>query len=391
MARKKIAGKGDKPQSAQKGGARSAGKSPKKSVPLKAQSRNIDIQAQAVANRLKSAQARTVQRKRVSQEQTQPVMQEEVKFVLTETREPTVAPQEYKLPLRYYDDRMVLLARDPWWMFTYWDISNERIDSIVSSIPHSERSGIHRVIRVYDVTGIGNFTGSNYHSFFDIDVSDQATNWYLNVNQPERSFCTEIGLRTPVGNFYALARSNVCAAPYYGISEQVDEEWMSLSDEEYARILGLGSFDMTAQGGGINTLSSAQFVEEMRRRLEEMVSSGGASEQLQMGGASEMLSSGAFGRARARKFFLEVGTDVIVYGRTEPDAQLMFCGKQIQLNPDGTFRFRFALPVGDYDYPVQATSADGIDTITIVPQVQRKTKDNKPERIYTEGFEKKSV
>jgi len=390
MARKKIAGKTDKGQTAPKSSVRPSSKGGQKPTTARGQRKTVDMQAQAVADRLKTAQARvTVKRKTEHPEQMQPVMQEEVKFVMTESREAVVTPAAYKLPMRYHDDRMVLLARDPWWMFTYWDLSQQRIEQIVSSIPESDRQGIHRVIRVYDVTGVGEFSGSNYVTFFDIDVSDQATNWYLNINQPERSFCTEIGLRTPTGAFYALARSNVCAAPYYGISDQIDEEWMSLSDEEYARILGLGTFELAE--GRINTLSSAQFLEEMRRRLEEMVSSGGgASEQLQLGGASEMISSGAFG-VRARKFFLEVGTDVIVYGRTEPDARLSFCGNQIKLNPDGTFRFRFALPVGEYDYPVVATSADEVDTITIVPQVQRKTKDNKPERIYTEGFEKKSV
>ena len=75
-----------------------------------------------------------------------------------------------------------------------------------------------------------------------------------------------------------------------------------------------------------------------------------------------------------RKFFLEVWTEVILYGRTYPDADVSVCGKKINLREDGTFSLRYALPEGDFKFDVVATSSDKIDTIKVTPAVKRYTK-----------------
>jgi len=74
---------------------------------------------------------------------------------------------------------------------------------------------------------------------------------------------------------------------------------------------------------------------------EELVLMGGASE---FGGASER---GASERVDIkRKFFFEIGTELIVYGRTESDATVSLGSKNVPLRSDGTFTLRFALPDG---------------------------------------------
>ncbi len=56
-------------------------------------------------------------------------------------------------------------------------------------------------------------------------------------------------------------------------------------------------------------------------------------------------------------FWLNINAELIVYGATEPDAQVTLGGRPIQLRPDGTFSCRFALPDGQYQLAVAATSA----------------------------------
>jgi hypothetical protein len=51
----------------------------------------------------------------------------------------------------------------------------------------------------------------------------------------------------------------------------------------------------------------------------------------------------------------------VLYGATEPDAQVSIGGREINLRPDGTFSYRFALPDGQYDLLVKALSADEED------------------------------
>src|SRR6185436_16351739 len=68
-------------------------------------------------------------------------------------------------------------------------------------------------------------------------------------------------------------------------------------------------------------------------------------------GVEQGLSSGAmssFGRGgeSQKGFRLNVNAELIIYGATEPDARVTIGGRTIQLRPDGTFSFRFALPDG---------------------------------------------
>ncbi len=65
-----------------------------------------------------------------------------------------------------------------------------------------------------------------------------------------------------------------------------------------------------------------------------------------LGGASELVSSwGASERQKPQEgFFFELGTELIVYGRTEPNATVTWGDKVIPLREDGTFTLRMALP-----------------------------------------------
>ena len=150
-----------------------------------------------------------------------------------------------------------------------------------------------------------------------------------------------------------VARSNIIQAPFFGISDIIDEEW-AVADDDYYRFLGV--YDL-----GNSSLAR-------RKKLEEILM-----QQISSGGFSGAVSSFQE-QKRARKFFLEVWTELILYGRTEADADVSVAGKKVNLRPDGTFTLRYALPEGDFEYPVQATSNDKIDTIKITPAVKRFTK-----------------
>lgn len=254
---------------------------------------------------------------------------------------------EFHLPLHYYDNRIVLLPRDPWWLHTYWDIAGSKVEEVKSLIPLEEREDLKWILRVYNVEE-GNF--------FDIDIIPEACNWYINVNKPEKTWYVEIGLKTKKGDFFLLASSNKVKTPYFGISTLQDEEWL-LPEEEYYKILGL--YDL-----GRSSL-------ERRKRLEELLKYG--------------ISSGAFSpgisslfsirqKEYKRKFFLEVATELILYGKTEPNAELTVAGKKVKLNKDGTFSLRYMLPEGEFEFPVEAVSQDRKDKIKITPVVSRSTK-----------------
>lgn len=72
-------------------------------------------------------------------------------------------------------------------------------------------------------------------------------------------------------------------------------------------------------------------------------------------------------------FWFKVNAELIIYGSTEPDAQVTLGGKPVRLREDGSFSFRFSLPDGDYELPAQAVKADGSDQRSARLQFQRKT------------------
>lgn len=62
-----------------------------------------------------------------------------------------------------------------------------------------------------------------------------------------------------------------------------------------------------------------------------------------------------------RGFWFAVNAEVVVYGSTEPDAAVTLAGRAVKLRPDGSFSFRFSLPDGQFQIPITAASADGVE------------------------------
>ncbi|MDO8525941.1 MAG: DUF4912 domain-containing protein [Candidatus Omnitrophota bacterium] len=176
--------------------------------------------------------------------------------------------KRFRFSAGYGDNRIVLLVRDPWWLFTYWEVRKDREEEIARKIEKAGESPAKSVLRVYDVTGV-NFNGRNARSFFDIDLKGLANNWYINVNMPNSSWVVDIGIVSNKGNFYLLSRSNAVRTPRFGMSDELDAEWMAPEDE-FWKMFGLSG------GMGIGK-GSLEFKEMFKRKLEEQVTSGGIS------------------------------------------------------------------------------------------------------------------
>ncbi|MCU0638375.1 MAG: DUF4912 domain-containing protein [Candidatus Krumholzibacteria bacterium] len=276
----------------------------------------------------------------------------EGKYQLT-TGPVTMPPVEsMEIPDTYDKTRIAMMVRDPYWLFTYWEISRASFLELESSLGEKWRD-CRFVLRVYDRT--------DGEGFFDIETGQGSRSWYINV-APARLYQTAIGVMTPEGKFIELASSNVSGTPRAGVSEIVDDRWL-VPDEEFERIFSASGGYASQQSG------SGEIAREVERRfLEEM-----GSETV-----SSFGSAGLQKPARARAFRLWVATELILYGATEPDARVTIQGREIKLRGDGTFSARFALPDGVIDLPVTAVSHDEIEERTIETTVSRKSKEKAP-------------
>lgn len=256
--------------------------------------------------------------------------------------------QETELPHRYNDNKIVLLARDPYWCYAYWDISPYFMEEKAKEASKSGKYDL--ILRVYDVTDIV-FDGKNAHKFIDINVSGDSNNWYINVWASDRSYLVDLGFKTADGRFILIARSNVVTTPRDRVSDKTDEEWMVVDEDfdELLKLSGAGKFG-----------SSDRF----KMRIEQELSSGS--------GAVSSFGSPVY-KPEAKGFFLVADTELILYGATEKDAKLTVKGEEIKLKEDGSFSLRFHLPDGQMDIPIEATSSDDSQKRSINITVNRKT------------------
>ena len=176
--------------------------------------------------------------------------------------------KEFRFPSGYGDNKIILLVRDPWWLFSYWEVRKDKEGEVIRQIEKAGGSPEKSILRVYDVTDV-NFNGKNANSLFDIELKGLASNWYINVGAPDRSWIVDIGVITKRGEFYVLARSNVVRTPRFGMSDQLDAEWM-IPEDEYWKMFGLS-------GGYGAGKASLEVRELFKKRLEEQITSGAIS------------------------------------------------------------------------------------------------------------------
>ena len=139
----------------------------------------------------------------------------------------------FVIPAGYGETKLVLLVRDPWWLYAYWEIRGEHSDDIRRQIPDRERSMARSVLRLYEVA-----EDEVWHPCGDIQLKELANNWYIHVGEPNHSWMAELGWLTASGKFYPLVRSNLVRTPRYGPSEVIDEEWMC-PDDDYWKLFGV--------------------------------------------------------------------------------------------------------------------------------------------------------
>ncbi|MFH1062557.1 MAG: DUF4912 domain-containing protein [Candidatus Omnitrophota bacterium] len=282
--------------------------------------------------------------------QTEQVIEDSKFFVSKETVSRIAEDEFCDLPEGYGDNRIVIQVRDPYWLFAYWEVSQRKLSSVVEKYG----SAIHnakRVLRVHDITSVA-FNGKNSNSFFDIAINDVAKNWYVNVGNPGRSYCIDLGLVLADGRFVVFARSNFVTTPIDGPSLITDEEWMIVEDD-FNKLYGLSA------GLGIG-LSSGELRRQIKTKMKNL--------------SSGILSSpGVTTVSPRRNFWMVVNTELIVYGATQPGSELTVQGKPIKLNEDGTFSLRFALPDGEQVIPVRAVSPDKVEERVITPVVKKNT------------------
>jgi len=310
-----------------------------------------------------------------------------------------------ELPESYGTQRLLLVARDPHWLYAHWDMTANQLRQHNAA----SRDG-HLAVRVFR----DQFTGK---PVIEQHVHPESRNWFLHVPWGGAKYVAQLGYYDGKGKWNTVSASPATFTPPDVLSDDTSVRFETIPVEvpfkklielvkgavadhtplveaiqelreaghpELPRLEGATSPDAPqwtaeqeralAQIVNIDEvrrvwMGSLEITELLRRALEREISSQAAAafargEQFGAEQPSGIFSvSSPFGGEERRKgFWFNVNAELIIYGATEPGAAVTIGGRKIQLRRDGTFSFRFALPDGNYDLPVQATSADGDDS-----------------------------
>jgi hypothetical protein len=306
------------------------------------------------------------------------------------------------LPDAYNSGSLYLIARDPHWLFTYWDIDWTKHSA-------AGKEGARVCVRLYADGELESAT----------DIHPAARNWYLPARKPDANYHAELVIisgdheeviaasdaaRTPPAAVSNGERADFATVPLHLSFEQLLDmvrasmaegesliealsrvqrhglsveagsrkvsEWTPEQKQLLAAIVGSEVLNQIEMGSGdIDRL--------IRQGLEAKLHTESASELAARGRITELWGPGesslfsGFGASwsaqpfsqewKGREFFMHVNAEVIFYGGTHPDAQVTINGEPIKLNPDGSFRYHYKFPDGDFEIPIIARSPDGVE------------------------------
>jgi len=305
------------------------------------------------------------------------------------------------LPASYHEDTLFLTARDPRWLFSYWDFNWSRVSE--TEMRDGRRAYYLRVL----------LASGEVETL--VEIHPGARNWYVPVREGNTIYIAELGYFGRRGAWKTLVRSGEARTPADALAPEVRREVFATVPqtltferlqalvqqhmdggesllEAIARITGEGHIHLR-QGAApswteeqkrllamllgeslidVISLGSEEIDRLLRKALQEKLHSEAASGltarlAAAFGPASSSLfspmgaswSAQPFGAPKQRGFFMHLNAEIIFYGGTDPGASVTVNGAPIKLQPDGSFQYHFTLPDGEFEIPVVAVSPDG--------------------------------
>ena len=117
-------------------------------------------------------------------------------------------PVRHELPAMYNETYLRVLPRDPYSLFTYWEIPG---DTVSKTVPENTEASSPALLRLYEVAARGG-RKPREKPVSDIPVGKQIFSQYIRVPEPGHRYRLEYGTASS-GRFVALCSSNEVAVP----------------------------------------------------------------------------------------------------------------------------------------------------------------------------------
>ena len=314
-----------------------------------------------------------------------------------------------ELPEAYGTKALRLTARDPHWLYAHWDLTRAQLKEY-----NALSLDRHLVLRVH-------LDPISTKPFTEVHVHPESRNWFIHVGRAGAKFIAELGYYSRKKQWATIATSGATLTPPDNLSDDTSVRFATLpadiTPEQLQALIHAAALDnvplmeviqqiqgitagkrpktaRTAGGSGATGaagaevrwtseqeralaeaismdevrrvwIGSLEITELVRRQLVREISSQDAAQfslpTSPTGAVSSVSSPFGRGADRGKGFWFNVNAELVIYGATEPDAEVTIGGRVIKLRPDGSFSYRFALPDGQYELPAVAVSADKTD------------------------------
>ncbi len=126
--------------------------------------------------------------------------------------------------------QITLLARNPYWLYTYWHIHNDTIKDFKSKYGEESWEDFFSYLKLVNL--------SNHKDYF-LPISNYADSWYIKVGDPQSQWKVYLGKMVPEEGFVIFAESNITATPPAEPSSVIDPNWQPV-EELWRKLLAKG-------------------------------------------------------------------------------------------------------------------------------------------------------
>ncbi len=309
--------------------------------------------------------------------------------------------QENNLKVERFGDRpqqaivetqtnLVFLPRDPEWAYVFWQISETDRNK-------AQSLGANKLcLRLYDVTG-SNEGQFNQGTLREIAVDSFSTEWYLPIPVPDRDYKVELGYRYGF-SWMSLAFSSASHVPNAQPSEQILDKFVPFNLDSPAETNSAIITSNESEASGLHERlyhAATTFSKRSRVGSEEFMENdsnidvNGINNDSGAGIWSSGINESGEGLSN-RSFWLVADAELIVYGATDPTANLTIGGEKVPLASDGTFRLQVPFRDGSQNYDIKAIDASGNQERSITMKFDRTTpldNTNQKQNMEKEWFE----
>ena len=299
---------------------------------------------------------------------------------LNKTLTKNIPPKSSKLKTQTSTEevktKLVFLPRDPEWAYVFWQISESDRDK-------AQSLGANKLcLRLYDASGSGE-GNLNQGTLREIAVDSYSTEWYLPIPLADRDYKVELGYKYGF-KWMSLAFSSVSHVPGTQPSDQILDKFVPfnldtpaspeppsiMQNPQVQETNGLHErlYQAATSFPTRRKVGSEEFMENMNsNNLNSNLTDSGA------GQWSSGLNESGSGIVKNKSFWLVADAELIVYGATDPSANLTIGEEKVPLAADGTFRLQVPFRDGTQKYEIKATNASGDQEKSITMKFDRVT------------------